>query len=76
MNRPADKANTEANKKIELESELDTALEATFPASDPVSVGDETSDRPDRPANRRPPEIDKKLVEELAAEVAHKKGAA
>ena len=63
-------------KSTELDTELERALEATFPASDPVSIGKGTADRPDRPANRRPPRIDKKLVEQLAAEVARKKGAA
>lgn len=64
------------NKKSkDLDAELENALEATFPASDPVSIGEDTSDKPDRPASRRPPQIDKHLVEELAAEVARKKGA-
>ncbi|MCC7252736.1 hypothetical protein [Hyphomicrobium sp.] len=62
--------------KAELEKELDEALEATFPASDPVSIGEATSDEPDRPVDRRPPNIDKRLVDKLAKEVARKKGAA
>jgi hypothetical protein len=69
----ADKKNQTSK---ELDSELENALEATFPASDPVSIGEGTSDKPDRPANRRPAQIDKHLVDELAAEVARKKGAA
>lgn len=63
-------------RKAELEKELDEALEATFPASDPVRIGEETADGPDRPAGRQAPKIDKKLVDELAKEVAEKKGAA
>lgn len=62
-------------KSKELDRELENALKATFPASDPVSIGEGTSDKPDRPANRRPPQIDKHIVDELAAEVARKKGA-
>ncbi|WP_333793011.1 hypothetical protein [Hyphomicrobium sp.] len=68
---------TSAGKgKTELEKELDEALEATFPASDPVRVGSETSGGPDRPVGRKPPQIDKKLVDKLAKQVADKKGAA
>ena len=67
---------TTDKKKNELEEELDNALEATFPASDPVSIGGTTSDKPKRPADRRPPKIDKDLVDKLAREVAEKKGAA
>lgn len=67
---------TVKKKKVELEKELDNALEATFPASDPVSIDATTSDVPDRPVDRRPPTIDKKLVEKLAKAVADKKGAA
>lgn len=62
-------------KKAELEKELDQALEATFPASDPLAIGEETSDDPDRPASRQAPKIDKKLVDTLAKEVAGRKGA-
>lgn len=61
----------------ELDEQLEEALENTFPASDPVNVGDVTADTPDRPASRRPAEIDKDLVDKLAREVARKrKGAA
>lgn len=67
---------TEKKKKAELEKELDKALEATFPASDAVSIDNQVSDSPDRPIDRRPPTIDKKLVDKLAKEVAEKKGAA
>ena len=63
--------------KAELESQLDEALKDTFPASDPVSVGDVTADKPDRPIGRKPAKIDKALVEKLARQVAAKtKGAA
>jgi hypothetical protein len=67
---------SEKKKKAELEKELDKALEATFPASDAVSIDNQVSDTPDRPIDRRPPFIDKKLVDKLAKEVAEKKGAA
>lgn len=67
---------SEKKKKAELEKELDKALEATFPASDPISIDNIVSDVPDRPIDRRPPSIDKKLVDKLAKEVAEKKGAA
>lgn len=63
-------------KKAELEKELDKALEATFPASDAVSIDNQVSDAPDRPIDRRPPNIDRKLVDKLAKEVADKNGAA
>lgn len=53
--------------KRELEQQLEDALEHTFPASDPVSVGQPTSDTPDRPAHRRAPELDTVLVHDLAA---------
>ncbi|WP_072396158.1 hypothetical protein [Hyphomicrobium sp. CS1GBMeth3] len=61
-------------KKAELEQELDEALEATFPASDALAIGEDKG--PDRPISRRPPKIDKTLVDKLAKEVAKKKGAA
>lgn len=66
----------EKKKKAELEEELDAALEATFPASDPLAIGEETAGGPDRPVGRKPPRIDKKLVDALAKKVAEKKGAA
>jgi hypothetical protein len=56
----------------ELDSQLDDALEHTFPASDPVSVGEPTSNVPERPIGRRPALIDKDLVDELAEKVAGK----
>jgi hypothetical protein len=63
--------------KREVDEQLDRALENTFPASDPVTVGEVTSDTPERPAHRRPAWIDKALVEKLAKEVAtRQKGAA
>lgn len=65
---------TEKKKRAELESELNKALEATFPASDAITIDDTISDMPDRPVDRRPPKIDKKLVDALAREVAEKKG--
>jgi len=50
----------------DVNKQLDDALEQTFPASDPVAVGHPTSTKPRRPVDRRPPLIDKRLVEELA----------
>jgi hypothetical protein len=67
---------TKVKKKAELEKELDSALEQTFPASDAVSIDDTTSGGPERPVDRRPPKIDKRLVDALAKKVAQKKGAA
>lgn len=62
--------------KAELEKQLDNALENTFPASDPVSVGDVTSDTPERPATRQTAKIDTALVEKLAKQLAAKHKAA
>lgn len=59
-------------KKAEQDKELDKALEQTFPASDAVNVAQETKSDFDRPVHRRPPAIDKKLVEKLAEEVGEK----
>jgi hypothetical protein len=56
--------------KAELEEQLDKALEGTFPASDPISIGDVTTAKPDRPLHREPAAIDQALVERLAQEVA------
>jgi hypothetical protein len=58
--------------KGEIEKELNEALEETFPASDATAV-DGTEDRPVRPADRRPPLIDKGLVEKLAKKAKSKK---
>ncbi|MGE0023330.1 MAG: hypothetical protein AB7S70_06845 [Hyphomicrobium sp.] len=60
-------------KKAELDEELESALEATFPASDAVAIEKTTTDAPDRPLHRRPPKIDRKLVDKLAKKVAEKK---
>ena len=49
---------------------LHKALKDTFPASDPVSANE--VDEGVRPAGRKPPILDKALVEELAQEVAEK----
>lgn len=56
----------------ELDNQLESALEATFPASDPVAVGQPTEDEPLRPLSRKPPRIDKDLVEKLAREAMQK----
>lgn len=55
--------------KGELDQQLEDALEHTFPASDPVSVGQPTSTKPDRPAHRRAAALDTVLVHDLAARV-------
>jgi hypothetical protein len=58
--------------KAELDQELDDALKGTFPASDPVAVGDVTSTEPDRPVDRKPALLDKKLVHQLADHLKQK----
>ena len=65
---------TNSNKpgKQELDKELDEALKETFPASDPIAVDPDTGGKPDRPIHRKPAQIDKALVEELARNVAKK----
>jgi hypothetical protein len=70
------KAKVDKAKFAELDKDLESALQSTFPASDPITVGDATSHTPDRPAHRRPAEIDKDLVDRLAREVESKHGAA
>jgi len=62
-----------AKRKAELDTELEGALKATFPASDAVAIEATTSDAPDRPVDRRPPKIDKQLVDKLAKKVSEKK---
>ncbi len=62
--------------KPELENQLSKALEQTFPASDPVSIGQPTSTKADRPIHRRAPLVDKKLVYDLAAKAAKKRKSA
>jgi hypothetical protein len=54
--------------KGQLDEELNEALKETFPGSDAVAI-DASIDRPIRPIGRRPPRIDKALVEDLAREV-------
>ena len=51
--------------KAQVDKELNEALKETFPGSDPIA-GDRTEDEPVRPMNRRPPLIDKDLVEKLS----------
>jgi hypothetical protein len=58
--------------KAELDKELDEALDETFPGSDPIAV-DRKDDEPVRPVNRRPPVIDKGLVEKLSEKAKSKK---
>jgi hypothetical protein len=54
--------------KSQLDEELNEALKETFPGSDPIAV-DAVDDKPFRPVGRRPPEIDKRLVDDLARKV-------
>jgi hypothetical protein len=54
--------------KFELDHDLDEALKETFPGSDAIAV-DATGDKPYRPIGRRPPQLDKDLIDELAREV-------
>ncbi len=51
--------------KAEVDRELDEALDETFPASDAIAV-DPTTDEPIRPVDRKPPLIDKHLVDKLS----------
>lgn len=57
-----------ANTKGKTERSLDRALKDTFPASDPVPPPHPTGadDEPGAPIDRKTPEIDADLVEELA----------
>ncbi|MBS0233399.1 MAG: hypothetical protein JSR99_07920 [Proteobacteria bacterium] len=51
--------------KSDVDKELDEALSETFPASDPIAV-DAKDEQPVRPMDRKPPRIDKDLVEKLS----------
>lgn len=51
--------------KAQVDIELTEALKETFPGSDPIAV-DRKDDEPVRPIDRRPPLIDKNLVEKLS----------
>jgi hypothetical protein len=51
--------------KAQVDKELNEALKETFPGSDPIAV-DRKEDEPVRPIDRRPPLIDKALVETLS----------
>ncbi|CAA2142669.1 hypothetical protein [Hyphomicrobium sp. ghe19] len=51
--------------KAQVDKELNEALKETFPGSDPIAV-DRKEDEPIRPVDRRPPLIDKDLVEKLS----------
>ena len=59
---------THEKSKSELDNDLNEALKETFPGSDAIAIN-ATDDRPRRPIGRRPPQLDKNLVEELAREV-------
>ncbi len=63
---------TKEKPKAEIDKELNQALEDTFPGSDAIAV-DSTDDKPIRPVDRKPPLIDKELVEKLAEEAKSKK---
>jgi hypothetical protein len=63
---------TKDKPKAEIDKELNKALEETFPGSDPIAV-DTATDRPIRPVDRKPPLIDKQLVEKLAEEAKAQK---
>lgn len=58
--------------KAEIDKELDEALKETFPGSDPIAV-DSRDDKPVRPVDRKPPIIDKALVDRLADEAKREK---
>ncbi len=51
--------------KSELDKELNEALDETFPGSDAIAV-DGKADKPVRPPDRKPPVIDKQLVQKLS----------
>jgi hypothetical protein len=51
--------------KDQVDNELNEALKETFPGSDPIAV-DRKEDEAVRPIDRRPPLIDKELVEKLS----------
>jgi hypothetical protein len=59
---------THEKSKLELDHDLDEALKETFPGSDAIAI-DATGDKPNRPIGRRPPRLDKDLIDELAREV-------
>ncbi len=59
--------------KAELDNELDEALDETFPGSDAIAV-DGKDDKPVRPIDRKPPLIDKDLVDKLAEKAKENSG--
>lgn len=59
---------TSEKPKAQVDKELDEALKETFPGSDPIAV-DRKPDEPVRPVDRRPPLIDRDLVEKLSEQV-------
>ncbi|MBS0238369.1 MAG: hypothetical protein JSS54_10505 [Proteobacteria bacterium] len=56
---------TSEKPKAQVDKELDEALKETFPGSDAIAV-DRKPDEPVRPVDRRPPLIDRDLVEKLS----------
>jgi len=63
------------NAKMTSKADDRPSLKDTFPASDPVTIGEPTALVPERPAHRQAPLVDKDLVNELAARVAHRASA-
>jgi hypothetical protein len=57
---------SKAKSKGEIDRELDAALKDTVPGSDPVSIVVDDDDQPIRPVGRRPPELDRELVDQLS----------
>jgi hypothetical protein len=63
---------TKEKTKAEIDRQLNEALEETFPGSDAIAV-DRRSGDVERPVGRKPPIIDKQLVEKLAKQAKAKK---
>ncbi|MFT3732341.1 MAG: hypothetical protein QM780_13145 [Hyphomicrobium sp.] len=59
--------------KAEIDKELDEALNETFPGSDPIAVDRKDDNKPVRPVDRKPAEIDKDLVDRLAEKAKSQK---
>jgi hypothetical protein len=57
--------------KQEKDRDLDKSLEQSFPASDPMSTN-KAEDKPTRPMERKPAEIEKSSVDALAKEASRK----
>lgn len=58
-------------EKGKLDEKLDKALKESFPASDPQAVGQSSRKAsPGKPVDRKPPRINKALVDHLAKKVS------